>query len=165
MLEVLSQIAVVGLFLAALLTVFAARKQIAATISQNRASIVLELDRRWESDEMIASRTLMSQLWSDVRKKEAPENYDAVFKRRLDAMQNDDPTQYREILRLAGFFETSGWMIGEKYLKFEEFNDLFGVSLRMFGDVFQKHLEGRRHKEKAPRYYNHALSLVQEIKT
>jgi hypothetical protein len=162
-LEILARIASVGLFLVALLAVLAARKQITATVSQHRASIMLELDSRWESDEMIASRTLMVKIWSEVRKEEAPENHDDVFKRRLDAMQNaEDPTPYREMLRLAGFFETAGWMVDKKYVTFEDFENLFGDSLRMFGSVCEKHLRGRQKKESKPRYYEHALSLIRE---
>lgn len=164
-LEILARIAAVGLFLAAFLAVLAARKQITATISQNRASIMLQLDSRWESDEMIGSRTLMFKIWSEVRKDEVPENYDGAFKRRLDTMQNaEDPTPYREMLRLAGFFETAGWMVDKEYVTFEDFENLFGDSLKMFGSVCETHLRGRQKKENKPRYYEHALSLIREVR-
>ena len=109
-----SWIAQTGLFLFAVIAVLVGKEQIKTAIIHNRASVVLELDNRWESDAMIESRTLLTDLYATVRTAHAPEAWTMTYNKHLADLRSKDPTKYRTMMRLSGYFETAGWVIGEQ---------------------------------------------------
>lgn len=159
-----SWIAQTGLFLFAAIAVLVGKEQIKTAIIHNRASVVLELDNRWESDAMIESRTLLTDLYETVRAAHAPEAWTRTYNKHLADLRSKDPTKYRTMMRLAGYFETAGWVIGKRYVEKEDFLDLFRVSVVVFGKVFEEHLVILQRLENSPKLYEHALSLIRETK-
>ena len=159
-----SWVAQTGLFLFAAIAVLVGKEQIKTAIIHNRASVVLELDNRWESDAIIESRTLLNDLYTNVRASKPPEAWTMAYNRQLADLRSNDPRKYRTMMRLAGYFETAGWVIGKQYVDQKDFFDLFRASVVQFGEVFEDHLVVLQRLEDAPTLYEHALSLIREAK-
>lgn len=119
---------------------------------QSRATVLLTLDQRWESEPLLTSRTLLFHLensvleeaaaqWlgrsiADLRRLSAP-----LFTARLEDMEERDTAKYLRLFQICGFFETVGYVVKANYITLTDVSELFSVSIRTTAVVFRHYIQ------------------------
>ena len=141
-----------GAVLVALLGAIIAWRQLRTMADQMRATNLMALDDRWESDSFKPVRDEMQKLTREVSDAIAQNRKSAtaterlsqsweMYAERLYQLQRlQEPTQYELLLRVCGFFETVGYTANRKYLDVEDVIDLFGGSIRTASQIFESHI-------------------------
>jgi hypothetical protein len=141
---------------------------------QTRATVLLTLDERWESEPMLSVRrelqilisvveaevALAGSLSADaIRLRTAP-----VFAARLDRMRRDDFEQYFRLSKVSGFFETVGYVARVGYIPLDDVINLLGGSVLEVGRLFRPHVQATKEQPGGdPRIYEHFLWLLDEL--
>jgi hypothetical protein len=141
------------------------------TLKTAKATFLLELDRRWDSAEMIQTRERFVRLRDDVKKKVSSENavenpeerrrvMQEEFHKSLSPMKEINYKEYLSILRMCGFFETVSLMVKREYVDRRDIIDLFRGPMEQIDMCFPKHIkECQKEVDVTPGLYEHALSL------
>jgi hypothetical protein len=119
---------------------------------QSRATVLLTLDQRWESEPLLTSRTLLlhfeksvlqesSAQWpgrsiADLRRLSAP-----LFASRLEDMEEQDTAKYLRLFQICGFFETVGYVVKANYITLTDVSELFSVSINSTAVVFRLYIQ------------------------
>jgi hypothetical protein len=119
---------------------------------QSRATVLLALDQRWESEPLLTSRTLLfhfeksvlqesSAQWpdrsiADLRRLSAP-----LFASRLEDMEEQDTAKYLRLFQICGFFETVGYVTKANYITLTDVSELFSVSIYSTAVVFRHYIQ------------------------
>jgi hypothetical protein len=119
---------------------------------QLRASVLLTLDQRWETEPLLTSRAELFALekavleeaagrWADrsitdLRRLSAP-----LFASRLEDLEHQDPAKYLRLFQICGFFETVGYVTKANYLTLTDVSELFSVSINATAVVFRLYIQ------------------------
>ena len=154
-------LAVVGLFALAV-----AWYQIRAVARQTRASVLLSLDERWESGEVLKLREKLEALIQEVQADAARTGVTVVelFPKRLQRLRGEAPARYSELFRLCGFFETVAYAARTRYIRVSDLEGLLAASIRETGQLFREHiLERQNAPDGIPDLMEHFVWLVDEV--
>jgi hypothetical protein len=136
----------------------------------------MELDHRFDSKDLVKARRIFIEMRERITKDVAASNLVANEKYRTEkiaeawtielyrlmADRNDDEDKYGELMSLAGFFETIGVMVKNKYVSEQDAIGLFKGPLITFGRGFTKHIELRQKEAGMPSgLLEHALYLYE----
>lgn len=173
----------IGLLFVAISALFFAYHEVSEARTNNRenslqakASFLMTLDGRWDSQEMIEARHLF------YHRKELVENLVAENHRRLDnearksriqtefnnqlqEMRENQTEQYTKLLRFCAFFETVGLMVKQGYVDIDEISSLFKGPILDIDRFFRPHIAERQQELGVPSgLFEHALNLVDSVK-
>ena len=179
-----AQTAILGVAVAALIyargQVEEARELRSAQLQQARATFLLELDSRWESDRIRQAASLFARMRREEIQKagkndphlndEQKRHYAAItFNDQLNIIRSStelqDLEKYRSLIGLAGFVETMGVMVKRGYVPAEDINELLGGPVLDFGTFFARHINERQNETGVLKgLFENALDLVERIK-
>jgi hypothetical protein len=142
---------------------------------QLRASVLLTLDQRWESEPLVSMREELQSLVKDVLVESAtrwPERSMGDLRRlsapsfasRLKELGEREPSRYIRLFQICGFFETVGYATKAKYLTLTDVYELFSVSIDTIAVVFRPYIHQLIRDEGAdPALYFNLLWLISEV--
>lgn len=142
---------------------------------QLRASVLLTLDQRWESEPLLTSRSELFALekevlqeaaaqWpgkpiADLRRLSAP-----LFASRLEDLEEQDPAKYLRLFQICGFFETVGYVTKANYITLTDVSELFSVSINATAVVFRPYIQYLLDIRGAdPMLYSNLRWLISEV--
>jgi len=137
----------------------------------SQATLLLELDARFDSSEMRQARNQFATVSEDVEKVVAAnhplandvakrEHAAQLWKETLGLLRTDNEATYLKLIGWCGFFETVGLMVKKGYLSEEDVLDLFKGPLVDLDKAFRLHIEERGKETGVPNgLFEHALSL------
>jgi len=136
--------------------------------TQTRANVLLELDQRWESREMLAVRRELNDFLDRARgmvhagSPTLPE----IVAAELERMRTTpaDRTTYLKLLRICGFFETVGYATRAGYIRATDVSNLLGGSIRDTGATFVTHITHVQRVYNTPRLYEHYVWLTDVVR-
>jgi hypothetical protein len=129
---------------------------------QTRANILLSLDERWESGEVLKLREELNTFIVQVQNAATPQQTAVdLFPASLKALHGRDAASYRKLIRLCGFFETLGYAAKAKYIRVTDLHNLLGSSIGEDGKLFRQHI--LELQEVRPRLLEHFLWLVDQV--
>jgi hypothetical protein len=152
----------IALTIVAAVTGFVAWQQLRAlrrsgddTLHVARANFLLELDRRWDSPEIVSARQLLDQTLHEVKMQvtaDHPLSNDGdkqakigrEFKLRLEALRAAKDDKYVNLMRLCGFLETAGLMVKKGYMPCDEIFGLFKGAISALDLCFREHIVARQ---------------------
>jgi hypothetical protein len=160
--------------------IFAAQAGIRATVMGTKATMIYDLDRRWEG-EMLGVRakwTAMRDHITEVVEKKygnrpLPERHAKMGEEcsvYLHDLRSSAPLEYNSIISVIGFFETVGYSVDRNFLSADEIIDLYGESIREFDRLCWDHMQKRIDESKrssvtgTTKVWEHACNLVLHIR-
>ena len=155
--------------------VMAARRSNEATLKQAHATFLLELDRRWDSEEMFQCRVQLLIMRDGILARVGAEHarlddnakarkIGEEFAKDLKALRDSELENYLVVLRMCGFFETVGLMVKKEYVALDDITSLFKGSIIAMGTYFSRHIEERQKEMGVPGgFFENALYLVDEV--
>jgi len=161
---------VIGCFIAVCAAGFAAT-QLIDVRRASQATLLLELDARFDSSEMKDARELFAKLRDDITVTVSAKNSSAKdsvkeqlvceeWKKVLSEMRSQDQDNYLMLIGYIGFFETVGLMVNRKYIANADVMSLFKGPLIDIGRSFRLHIEDRlKEMGVSEGMFEHALSL------
>jgi hypothetical protein len=141
-------------------TIFAYLTVRDATRSRH-ASLILELERRWDGDDIKAARALFAKTREEITKKVSEdhpltrdgakeEKQQEEWTKRLAQMRKEDPDQYRKLMSMWGFFETVGLTVRRKYILEDDAFGLFKGPILYMHTFMRPHTEQRANEMSVP---------------
>ena len=159
------------------LGLFLTWRQLALSARQARSTILFDLDRRWEGEEMAVPRQEINALIRTVRKKSLSEGglpnepddkkYARIFHEELIRMRDEGVrdeggdegrkslSRYTNILKIAGFFETLGYSSNQEYLPPDDVVDLLGASIFQSWSSLSFHIRMLREEMSSPNLFTY----------
>ena len=143
---------------------------------QRRASVLLDLDNRWDSSGMIAARLEMVKLMAEIDAEaerdfehltpaEIKERSRDMFAQRLADMDRKGDATYPTLTNMLSFFETVGYVAKRGYLPTRDVIDLFGSAILSTDRVFGRHIAKRQALPATTgRVYEYTVWLIGEMK-
>jgi hypothetical protein len=137
----------------------------------SQASLLLDLDARFDSEGLRAARDLFSSLRQDIHtivSTNNPHANDAAkrdlicaeWRQALADLRKNDTDSYIMLIGWLGFFETLGLMVKKRYISEQDAFDLFRGPLIDIGNSFRLHIEDRSKETGVSEgLFEHALSL------
>ncbi len=144
---------------------------------QSKANFLLEIDRRWESHEMIECRKEFRKLYSEVKQHvdTANKSLDArtkksklmeAFSEKLYEKEKNDLDSYRLCIGLISFYETLGLMVKRGYADWQDIQDLFLGAIHQIDEVYSVHLKLKAEEPgAAPGLYENTLYLIRKARS
>jgi endonuclease YncB( thermonuclease family) len=158
-------IVVVGL-LAFLATWF----QVRLSRLQTRASLLFDIDKRWEGSDLEGPRRTIVEVMKTASHKVAQqpldtrrEAYNQAYADEMTKLSRQDENKYFAALRVYGFFETVGYAARKGYLDPNDITSLFGPSLRETAPPFRHHIDEMRTQFADDSLYEHTLWLFDRL--
>lgn len=161
-------------FIAAL-GVWLAVYQLRAIKKQAKATFLLELDRRFEDDQMSEARQLLHDNLTQIKARVGERHNIANDKERmgrvrlefaelLKTWQKAEYERYSKIMRFVSFFETVGVMVEQKYVDMDAIDGLLRGPIAHVDLCFRLHIQERQNETGMPDgLYKHALGLADKI--
>jgi hypothetical protein len=140
-----------------------------------RASILLALDDRFNSEAMQKSRTEMGSLYDEVIR-EAHVKWIAfdeveirkrgldLYAEKLQTIREEDRPRYVVLLNACSFFETVGYVTKSEYVPLADVLKLFSASITLGGVIFGAHLEKLRDSSLDRSIYENFSWLITEAR-
>jgi hypothetical protein len=137
----------------------------------SQATLLLELDARFDSEELRDAREVFAKFREDINKAIStlnPSSNDVhkehlvreEWKKILAEMRTQDQDNYIKLIGYIGFFETVGLMVQRRYISKKDVFSLFKGPLIDLGRSFRLHIEERSNEMGVPAgMFEHALSL------
>ncbi len=152
----------------AVLALWIAWIQLRGLSRQSRADVLLKMDERWESTEVVALRRVLEDFIAEVQRKAAtisqsgfPTRAEDLFATELDALAGTDAVRYGKLFRLCGFLETLGYSARAGYLRVRDLHGLLGASIRDNAAVFRGHITSLQRTR--PGILEHFVWLSREV--
>ena len=119
--------------------------------TQAYAAVLLELDRRFESPDMVETRKAFVELWENTERDIAadhPRLDDAARRKKiqlqcaevLKTIREKDLDRYLVLLRFVGFFETVGVMIKHGFVPVKIIADLYSGPIERMETPYGAHV-------------------------
>jgi hypothetical protein len=136
-----------------------------------QATLLLELDARWDSQELRDARKLFAKMGEDITKIVSNANplandgakealLRAEWTKVLRDMRTQSEAEYLKLIGWCGFFETVGLMVKRRYISRSDIIDLFEGPLVDLDRTFRNHFEEREKEMGVPAgLFEHALLL------
>lgn len=145
-----------------------------AQMLEARARILLDLDMRWESQSMLATRTALLKTvqevkneidtaWAHVSEREKREKRGEAYAECLKKLHDTNLEAYGKFMEICGFFETVGYMAKHDYIPTNDIIELYGGALRLAGEIFGIHVRKRREDERDERLFEYFMYLVDAV--
>jgi len=145
-----------------------------AQMLEARARILLDLDMRWESQSMLATRTALLKIvqevkneidiaWAHVSEREKREKRGEAYAERLKKLHDTNLEAYGKFMEICGFFETVGYMAKHDYIPTKDIIELYGGALHLAGEIFGIHVRKRREDERDERLFEYFMYLVDAV--
>jgi hypothetical protein len=146
-----------------------------AAVHIARATFLLELDRRWDSETMTAARLFLTTIREAAAKEVAekfPTQNDGVKERhiaelvyaKLNELHTTESPDYQKLLSICGFFETAGLMVKLGHVSTEEIMGLFRGPITVVDRCFRSHIQHRQNETGVPDgLFEHALYLCDQL--
>lgn len=176
----LSQVLLLAIAIGALIyakgQVQAARHSNEQSLDIGWATLLLELDARWEGQALLDSRKIVTEIKEELTEKigqdhprlddvHKAEKLGQEFGKRLAETRSGDLGKYLLIMRFCGFFETVGLMVDRGYMPLTEMDRLFRGPILTVDACFRTHISARQNETGVPvGLYEHALSLADRVK-
>jgi hypothetical protein len=167
--------------LAALCALLLAWKHVLTARSGIKATFIVELDKRWEGNEMQIARTKWLQMRTHIKQSvEQTHGSRVVLEQQaqmgeecskyLHDLRIKNPHEYNDIMSVVGFFEMAGYWVDRKYISLDEVIDLFGEAIREIDRLCWKHIHKRIDDSKEQgagksRLFEHACNLIVRTRT
>lgn len=146
-----------------------------ASALARKGALLLQLDARFDQSELQEGRMLMRTKLDEVKTAVLTANALATDDRKDDLIRNqwatelaalraEDPTIYMKMITVAGFFETVGMMVWEKYISAKDAFFLFEGPILEIETAFRRHAADRIANGAAPGFLEHAFKLAEEVK-
>jgi hypothetical protein len=163
--------------IAAIASVFAyfqvreARKSRDAQLKLMNATLLMELDHRWDAEEMREGRKLIYKTMENIKRQIIKNNQNISHQdqkimekeywiAKLQSFRNRNIDDYTKIMRICGFFETVGVMVQQKYISPNDVISLFKGPILLLDHCFRGHIEARTKEQGVPAgLYEYALKL------
>lgn len=140
-----------------------------------RASILLALDGRFNSEPMQKARTEMGSLhdevireahirWAAFDEGEIRRRSLDLYAEKLQTIREEDRPRYVILLNACSFFETVGYVTKSKYVPLEDVLKLFSASVTLGGAIFGAHLEKLRDSSLDRSIYENFSWLITEAR-
>lgn len=144
----------IGALIYTAIQVNAIREANSQSVNQAKARVFLDLDARWESDDMQAARatirdtrkflianfeTEYQHLDEEARKAKRKERYCEL----LFDLREHNFDGYQDWMRVWGFLETLGYTYHAQYLTLEEITRIFGTAILQVDDMSRLHIQQR----------------------
>lgn len=147
------------------------RRQIEISAQQSKANILLDLDKRWEGEELKTARKNRFTLEKSIKyiiEKSKPysKNVDieTIYLLAIKNFSSSKYENYMEMMDLCGFFETVGYIVEKKYLDFDDIYQLYGPAIVQSGDFFRVYLESEQNIRGSEEYYCYFLRLYKRAR-
>lgn len=178
-LEVMYWLSQMGMAGVILVTAIFAYFQVEAIRRQSHASLLTELDKRWENDLAVArtvtrhhraqAESIIKEKYAQSPAEEKRRLYLTISSQILDDLQTSDLDRYGEFLKVWGFFETLGHLVRRQYLTLDEVDSVFGLVVLHAVDMASEHLQKRAAEEQSkvgydPHYYENFFYLAEEMR-
>ena len=122
------------------------------TVRQNRATILLNMDARWNDKSMLEARSALTELMREIDEaaqeqsrgvtaSRIKEKSEEIFAERLEKIHDDDLDRYNKLKRVCGFFEMAGYLARNRYIPRKDVINLFGGAILSAGRTFSQHIE------------------------
>jgi hypothetical protein len=138
---------------------------------QTRASVLLALDERWESGDLVLLREdleiFIREVVDEAKRRSTPQRpvtTKEIFPERLEALRTADPDRHLRLFRLCGFFESMAYAARERYIRTSDLYNLLGVSIRDTGAVFRQHIVNRQSDWNTPQLFEHYVWLIDQVR-
>ncbi len=145
-----------------------------AAVKQAKASFLLELDRRFEGEQMFKTREALLELRDTLTIKisgthqllddqHRTEKLKIEFHEELEKLRTSSRPKYTTLMRFCGFFETVGLMVKLGYVGLEDMIELFKGPILAIDTCYRLHISERQKEMGVPvGLYKHALFLADE---
>ena len=165
----LGDIATASAALVAVLALILAWVQLRGLSRQSRADVLLKLDERWESKDVVVLREEVDRFIKEIQAKAIqqqtlsghPVTAEALFPGELDQLRFGRSDRYGQLVRVCGFWETVGYSARAGYIRVRDLHGLLGGAIREHGGVFRKHIE--RLQTTHPGMLEHFVWLSHEV--
>jgi hypothetical protein len=170
-----SQIVLVIVAIATLIYGAAQLREAAASRSQSlkisQATLLLEMDTRWDSEDIKDARALIVAYNEDIGtlvSQNAPLANDAArqalvqqeWSKVLSQLRSSKDHNYGKLIGYCGFFETVGMMVRKGYMSADDVMNLFRGPLLHLDHAFRLHIAEREQETGVPKgLFEHALNL------
>jgi hypothetical protein len=140
----------------------------------SHANAILEMDRRFESPEMLESREIFMKLREEVLQQVGsghPKKNDAAraelvrgaWAERLRELRESGDERYMKVMRMCSFFETVGLLVKKEYVRKDDVMLLFKGPIMAIDSSFGGHIEDQLKEMSMPAgLYEHALFLCRD---
>lgn len=167
-----SQTILLGVAIAAAIIAFVELRTLGR---QAKATLLLELDRRFEGPELSIARRILAQIRDQAATTVGLANPLASENARMQLMKPEcgrimsdtranDPKTYSRVMSVLGFFETVGLMVDQEYVALSEINELFRGPILAIDLLFGDHISERERETGVPTgLYTHARKLAAQV--
>ncbi len=175
-LEFSSWIATVVLAAVAVCALEFAKGQTNAAEKAAKGVFIIDIDKRWESEDMMSTRAEWRRFREEIAKhvadnfaelsdRDKQNKQSEVAAAALHRMHLEDTDRYVHISKLLGFFETTGYTISKGYLHSDDVSDLYGEAILDFDRLCWSHIEKRREDQTKrtgvpTKLWEHARNLI-----
>lgn len=142
-------------------------------VDQHIAQILVTLHQRWHSQELRDSRDkvyrLLQEVQNDIIERNPDMRGDMVAQEasrfcptRLKALSSEKIDDYRQMMRVVGFCELTGYLVHAGYIPERDMLELLGGAILTVGTVFEDHItnEIQKRPTSTGKEFEHALSLI-----
>ncbi|MEM7059173.1 MAG: hypothetical protein AAF557_16430 [Pseudomonadota bacterium] len=152
-----------------------AREQIDHSVNNSNALLLMELDKRWDSEDMKEARKkfflIREEINESVGKDNALKNdqsrIDAqkkLWSEKLGGLRQHDQEEYLTIMSIMSFFETAGLMVHRGYIDKDDVRELLLGPVLQIENCFGPHiLEREKETGVTEGLFKHARKLCREI--
>lgn len=136
-----------------------------------RGTLLLELDSRWDSEDMKTSRKLLGSLGTQIAKLVSDANPTitdnakhcllvAEWAKQMKLLRAENDDAYLKLMGMLGFYETLGLMVRRKYIGKEDAIELFKGPILRLDMWFGQHMREREKEIGVPKgLFEHAFYL------
>jgi len=159
--------------------VLAAREANVNAIKYGEVNLLIDLDKRWESQEMHESREIIRKMRRSVREQITSEyehlNEESKHQKRkelycevLFELRENGFDEYQHFMRVWGFLETVGYCVKAKHLSLNDIDEIFGAVVLQIDEVSHLHIRERDEKltqdiGKPAQLYENMLNIAREL--
>ncbi|MCC7282924.1 MAG: hypothetical protein IT556_11100 [Acetobacteraceae bacterium] len=142
----------------------AARDQAQEGLQARRANVFLEIQARWSSETMLASRRAYAGLRDRHRRPDGSVDAQA-FSDELNSLRETPArhTEYGSIMQVIGLFETVGLLVRRDYVVLHDVWLLVGTTARQVVSEVGPHIDWLRERLNNPRLYAEARHLAMRL--
>lgn len=145
-----------------------------SAVKQAKASFLLDLDSRFEGEQMFETREALLEMRDTLTIKisgshqllddhHRTQKLNIEFHKELEKLRTSARPKYTTLMRFCGFFETVGLMVKLGYVGREDMIDLFKGPILAIDTCYRFHISERQKEMGVPDgLYKHALFLADE---
>lgn len=143
-------------------------RQVRIGTDQARASFLMDLNNRIQSDEFSGLVNEFSSFVDDVRRRQTETAPDGpigkAYREELMRLHDERAERYAKMMRLCWFLEGIGYNVGRRsYIRFADIYELIGGFILYSAAVFKPHILDLRKRAGDDKLYEYAVSLFEAV--